>query len=82
MIRVKLLFFATLRDRAGVREAQFDLPDGIRVRELKNFLVERFPGLSTGMASVVVAVNREFAFDDQAIPDQAEIALFPPVSGG
>jgi len=34
------------------------------------------------MASTLVSVNREFAFDENVIPEGAEIALFPPVSGG
>ena len=32
--------------------------------------------------TVVVAINREFAFDDALIPAGGEVALFPPVSGG
>jgi molybdopterin converting factor small subunit len=32
--------------------------------------------------SIMAAINFEYAADDQAIPSNAEIALFPPVSGG
>lgn len=31
---------------------------------------------------MLISVNQEYAFDDVVIPDGAEIALFPPVSGG
>jgi molybdopterin synthase catalytic subunit len=34
------------------------------------------------MPSTLIAINREFAFDEQTIPENAEIAIFPPVSGG
>jgi len=30
----------------------------------------------------LVAVNKEYAPDEAAIPRNAEVALFPPVSGG
>jgi molybdopterin synthase catalytic subunit len=30
----------------------------------------------------LVAVNREYAFDDDIIPEGAEVGIFPPVSGG
>jgi len=30
----------------------------------------------------LVAINKEYAFDQEEIPQGAEIALFPPVSGG
>jgi molybdopterin converting factor subunit 1 len=79
---VKVLFFATARDRAGLKETDLELPDGLTVAELKSALGDRFPGLVAGMPSTLVAVNREFAFDEQCVPDGAEVALFPPVSGG
>jgi molybdopterin synthase catalytic subunit len=50
--------------------------------ELRQALKERFPAAAAALASSVVSVNREFAFDEDAIPDGAEVALFPPVSGG
>jgi molybdopterin converting factor small subunit len=34
------------------------------------------------MASVLFTINREYAFDDALVPPNAEVALFPPVSGG
>jgi molybdopterin converting factor subunit 1 len=78
----KVLFFATLRDRAGLRQTEVDLPDGMRVADLKQLLVERFPGLRPSLPTMLVAINREFAQDDALIPAGAELAVFPPVSGG
>jgi molybdopterin converting factor subunit 1 len=80
--RVKLLFFATLKDRAGTKQADIELSDGARVRELKAQLREKYPDLAPSLESVLVSVNREYAFDEDVIPKEAEIALFPPVSGG
>ena len=82
MTEIKVLFFATLRDRVGLREAQLELPEKTAVKELKLLLAERFPGISESLPTVLVAVNREFAFDADLVPDGAEVALFPPVSGG
>jgi molybdopterin converting factor small subunit len=31
---------------------------------------------------MMAAINREYAADEQVIPEGAEIAFFPPVSGG
>jgi molybdopterin converting factor subunit 1 len=80
--RVKLLFFATLKDRAGTKQAEFELSDGAHVWELKAQLREKYPDLAPSLESVLVSVNREYAFDDDVIPAEAEVALFPPVSGG
>jgi len=82
MPAITVLFFATLRDRAGVHETSLDLPADATVADLKARLQETFPGLRDGFGSVLVSVNREFAFDHAPIPTQAEVAIFPPVSGG
>jgi molybdopterin converting factor subunit 1 len=82
MSSCKVLFFATLRDRTGVRQSTLELPDGITVRELKVILQEHFPSITPVLPNALIAVNREYALDDTLIPPEAEIALFPPVSGG
>ena len=82
MKQVTVLFFATLKEKAGVSRTLQELPDHARVEDLKLQLSEKFPELAPSMFSVLVSVNREFAFDEDLLPDKAEIALFPPVSGG
>jgi len=82
MNKVKILFFATLKEKAGTAQAELELPDGTSIAALKKHLFERFPNLPNNPSSILVAVNKEYAFDKEEIPDGAEIALFPPVSGG
>ncbi len=82
MNQVTILFFATLKDRAGVKQTSLELPDGGRVSDLRKALVEHFPSLAPAMGSALLAVNHEYAQDSDEIPQGAEIALFPPVSGG
>jgi len=82
MNNVKTFFFATLRDRVGVRLVEVQIPAQTNVAGFKNILVEKFPALNGFMNHALVAVNQEYAFDDAVIPNGAEIALFPPVSGG
>ncbi len=81
-MRAKLLFFATLRDRAGTKSAEIEIPDGFTVKGLKDRVARDYPGLGPSMRTVLVSLNHEYAFDDAVIPAEAEIALFPPVSGG
>jgi molybdopterin converting factor subunit 1 len=82
MNRVKLLFFATLRDRAGARSMEMDLPPDLTVQGLKDKISAEYPSLKESMSSVLITINREYAFDDAIIPENAELAMFPPVSGG
>lgn len=79
---VTILFFATLRDRVGVRSIKLEIPSPTKVADFKALLVEKFPALAGLMNHTLVSINHEYVFDDTMIPSNAEIALFPPVSGG
>ena len=81
-IKIKVLFFATLKEKAGCKECSLSIPVNSTVENVKSILIERFPELNQSMQSVVVAVNHEFSFEQELIPENAEVALFPPVSGG
>jgi molybdopterin converting factor subunit 1 len=80
--QVKALFFATLRDHVGVRSVELQIPLYTNVASFKSILMEKFPALKGMTGHMLVSVNQEFVFDDAIIPEAAEIALFPPVSGG
>jgi molybdopterin synthase catalytic subunit len=82
MIQVTVRFFATFKDRAGLSETRLELPEGAVVTDLKARLAAQFPSLAAGLDSALVSVNREYAFDGDSLPEAAEVALFPPVSGG
>ncbi len=82
MNKVKVLFFATLQARAGTSSLEMDLPENVSVRDFKQQLIQLLPSLESSLGSTLVSVNREFAFDGDLIPTGAEVALFPPVSGG
>ena len=81
-MQITVLFFATLREHAGTRQAKMELPPGARVSDLKAQLPLVYPGLAKMTGSILVSVNKEFAFDEEEIPAGAEVAVFPPVSGG
>ena len=81
-MRVKVLFFASIKELTGEKVISFDIPANTTVRNLKIKIIETYPALKETMDSAVVSVDRNFAFDEELIPENAEIALFPPVSGG
>lgn len=83
MARIKVLLFATLRERAGgAKSIEVELPDGGTVHDLKVQIAKNIPALEQNMKSVLTTINREYAFDEAVLPDGAELAMFPPVSGG
>ncbi len=82
MNHVKVLLFATLRDYVGSKIIELDLPREMTVKGLTDLLVTQYPRLEKAKDSMMAAINREYAADEQIIPENAEIAFFPPVSGG
>lgn len=82
MKQITVLFFATLRDRANTGSFAMEIPPQTTVAKLRTMLEEKFTSLNGLANHSLVAVNREYVFDESAIPDGAEVALFPAVSGG
>lgn len=81
-MRVKVLYFATVRARAGVREEMLEVPEAATVRQVREVVARRRPELKTALESAVTAVNREFAGPEERLREGDEVAFFPPVSGG
>jgi molybdopterin converting factor subunit 1 len=81
-VKLTILFFATLRERAGMRQTTLEVDGPLTIRGLRAALGDRFPSMAASLPTALVAVNREYAFDEDEIPSGAEVALFPPVSGG
>ncbi len=81
-MKIKLLFFATLRDAAGGRALDFELKPEATVEELLERLGETHPRLAPHLESSLVSVNKEYAPAETVLSEGDEVALFPPVSGG
>lgn len=82
MNTITALFFATLRDRAGVKSIQLQIPREFSVADFKILLIKKYPALAGLMDHTLISINHEYVFNEAIIPEGAEIALFPPVSGG
>ncbi len=79
---VRVLLFAQARDLAGSESLEIDLPEGAVLSDLKQTLLTRAPELLPIAGSLLFAVNNDYASENSPLPHQAEIACFPPVSGG
>jgi molybdopterin synthase catalytic subunit len=82
MSQIHILFFASLRSKAGIKSLELPYENDCTVRDLKQLLGERYDALAPALQSCVVSINHQFAFDDDRVPDNAEVGFFPPVSGG
>ena len=82
MTKITVLFFATIRDHMGARQIEVDLPSHSGVDDLVKLLISIKPDSSAVLENALVSINKEYAFGDETIPDGAEVAFFPHVSGG
>ena len=82
MIIVKIFLFSTIRARIGKKQLELKLPAGSSVNDLKLVLIDLYPDAAPTVRNMLSSVNQVFSGDETILPDQAEIAFFPHVSGG
>ena len=81
-MKVTVRLFATLRQLAGWREQEIDLPEGATVETLMETVEVQNPSLTLRHRSVYAAVNQTYVGSDTVLQNGDEIAFMPPVSGG
>ena len=85
-MKVKVLYFASLREKVGMGSEEIELPAGVStLGELRTHLIARGGAWETSLGrnkSVRMALNQDMAQAGAAISAGDEIAFFPPVTGG
>jgi molybdopterin converting factor subunit 1 len=79
---VHVYLFARAKDLIGTDLVVLELPQPATVADLRRRLADRFPALAPLLPRSGLAVNEEYARDDQPLTADDEVALVPPVSGG
>jgi molybdopterin converting factor subunit 1 len=81
-IRVCVRLFAVAKQKAGRAEIDVTLSRPATVGDLRRALAAQYPVLASLAASVLIAVDSEYASDSTAVVPGSRVALIPPVSGG
>ena len=77
-MKVKVLLFAGLREKAGKSEVLLDLPEGSSLSAIRQNLNLGMPTWS----SLAFAVNETYVPSETFLKEGDEVALIPPVAGG
>jgi molybdopterin synthase sulfur carrier subunit len=85
-MKVMVLYFARLREAVGRDREEIDLPAGVAtVAALRDWLVARGDPWASAFGEIRrirAAVDQQMAGDEAALTEGAEVAFFPPVTGG
>ena len=74
--------FAAARDLAGSDMLALELPPSSTVADLRRALVITRPALASLSPFLLFAIGTDYAAEADGLPADAEVAVFPPVSGG
>lgn len=85
-MKLQLRFFASLREGLGLSEEVISVPAEVKtISDLRAYLVARGNPWSEVLAEGKVircALNQEMVKETTFLQDGAEVAFFPPVTGG
>lgn len=84
MITITVLYFASLREAVGVGSERL-ATQAATLGALREELAARGGAWAEALAAsrpVRMALNQTLARADDALPEGAEVAFFPPVTGG
>ena len=77
-----VLLFASLAERAGTRRLEVPVSGGERVRDVRDWVVARYPQLASAVPTLMYALDEVYAREDAPVVAGSTLALIPPVSGG
>ncbi|RVU46444.1 molybdopterin converting factor subunit 1 [Rubrivivax rivuli] len=83
-MKVQVRYFAALREALGPQET-VDLPAGTTLGALRDRLIassSRHAEVLARGRALRGAINQAMADDSTPVPEGAEVAFFPPVTGG
>ena len=85
-MRIHLKFFASVREAVGIGAETLDVPvDVPTVGALRELLIARGGAWAQALAegrALRMACNQQMCDASTALADGAEVAFFPPVTGG
>jgi molybdopterin converting factor subunit 1 len=81
-MKVRVKFFAILRERVGASEVLQEVAEGSTVADLWRQLQKEYPKLDVPGIRLLYAVNQDYVGVDHKLKDKDEVVFVPPVSGG
>jgi molybdopterin converting factor small subunit len=81
-MKIRVQFYAQLRDLLGMGQLDVDLEEGATVRDLLGKIYAQQPALVAHDKSILIGAGLEFVNRDYKLTPGEEISIMPPVQGG
>jgi len=85
-MKLELRFFASIREALGVSQESIVIPESVKtIADLRTFLAERGNPWAEVLAqgqTLRCALNQLMVDTSTPLKENAEVAFFPPVTGG
>jgi sulfur-carrier protein len=81
-MKVRVQFYAQLRDLVGMRALDFDVAEGSTIRDLVQQIYAQQPKLRPHDKSILIGAGVEFVDRNYKLKPGEEISIMPPVQGG
>jgi molybdopterin converting factor small subunit len=81
-MKVRVQFYAQLRDLVGTRQLDMDVADRATVRDLLQQVYAQQPKLRPHDKSILIGAGVEFVDRNYKLSPGEEISIMPPVQGG
>jgi molybdopterin synthase sulfur carrier subunit len=85
-MKLHLRFFASIRESLGLAQVDIELPENVKtIDDLRSHLIARGHPWTETLAKdkfLRCALNQQMVSVETALIDGAEVAFFPPVTGG
>lgn len=80
---IRILFFASLRERLNCDSIEVDYEIGLTLFDLKDTLMQKDEIWHSALSgNLLAAVEQEMVIENTKLTDGMEVAFFPPVTGG
>jgi molybdopterin synthase sulfur carrier subunit len=85
-MKIELRFFASLREALGASHEGILIPESVNtISDLRMHLIGRggaWAEVLAGSKTIRCALNQEMVSESTVLQEGAEVAFFPPVTGG
>jgi len=81
-MRITVLLFAHLKEIVGRERLDLEVDENSHGIDVLNKVIEQFPAVEGQRKYLSMSMNGKYITGNVPVVENAEIAIFPPVSGG